>query len=92
MNTIFVPCLRKFILVFFDDILLYSLDYDTHLEHLSIVLQLLKDHDLYAKMSKYTFTTQKVQYVGHVITTQGVAIDPNKIVRLIGLNQQLLRD
>lgn len=65
--------------MFFVDILVYSPDYETHLEHLAITLQLLRQHELYAKMSKCIFATQQVQYLGHIITAEGVSTDPTKV-------------
>lgn len=82
MNIVFGPYLRKFILVFSNDILVYSPVYETHLEHLKATLQLLKDHELYAKLSQCTFATQSVQYLGHIITDQGASTDPDKIISM----------
>ena len=69
-------------LIFFDDILIYSKTLQEHKEHLSIVLQLLKEHQLFAKMSKCVFAVQQVEYLGHVISAKGVAIDPQKIAAI----------
>lgn len=60
MNTIFKPYLRKFILVFFDDILVYSRSYKEHLQHLKIVMEILKQNSLYAKLSKCSFAVPQV--------------------------------
>ncbi|KAJ4745876.1 polyprotein [Rhynchospora pubera] len=79
MNNIFQPHLRKFILVFFDDILVYSKTMDEHIQHLSIALQLLKDNQLFAKFSKCELGTEKVEYLGHIITAEGVSTDPCKV-------------
>jgi hypothetical protein len=79
MNTIFSKHLRKFVLVFFDDILIYSSDSEQHKHHLSIVLQILHDHQLKAKLQKCTFGQASVEYLGHIISSQGVATDPTKI-------------
>lgn len=79
MNTIFGPYLRKFVLVFFDDILIFSRNLTEHLEHIKLVLDLLREHQLFAKMSKCVFAAQKVEYLGHVISVDGVATDPQKI-------------
>lgn len=78
MNRIFTPFLRKFVLVFFDDILIYSPDETTHLKHLTEVLVLLKENYLYAKMSKYIFLKKELQFLGHVISSQGTKLDPEK--------------
>ncbi|XP_026399371.1 uncharacterized protein LOC113295235 [Papaver somniferum] len=79
MNDVFKPHLRKFILVFFDDILVYSPDMDTHLKYLEITLSTLKQHTLFSKLSKCSFGQDKVEYLGHIISKEGVAADPIKI-------------
>lgn len=79
MNDIFKPFLRKFVLVFFDDILVYSRNEIEHREHLRIVLQLLKDHQFYANEKKCAFGQSKIAYLGHIISGKGVAADPEKI-------------
>lgn len=72
MNEIFRPHLRKFVLVFFDDILVYSKSKGEHEEHLEEVLRLLEEHQLYANRKKCQFGSEKVEYLGHVISAQGV--------------------
>jgi N6-adenosine-specific RNA methylase IME4 len=79
MNNIFSAHLRKFVLVFFDDILIYSKSLAEHRHHLSQVLQILRLHQLKAKLSKCTFATASVDYPGHVLSGSGVATDPSKI-------------
>lgn len=79
MNDIFRPYLRKFILVFFDDILIYSKTLNDHLEHLRIVLRLLNTNQLFAKLSKCCFGVSQVNYLGHVISSGGVAVEANKV-------------
>lgn len=79
MNTIFRPFLRRFVLIFFDDILVYSVTWDLHLQHVTAVLQLLTHHQLFAKLSKCAFGQSKVDYLGHVISVQGVEVDPDKV-------------
>lgn len=79
MNEIFRPYLRKFVLVFFDDILIYSKTREEHVEHVKVVLQLLKDHRLYVNRKKCEFGKSKVAYLGHVISKAGVAMDQSKI-------------
>nr|GEV58472.1 putative mitochondrial protein [Tanacetum cinerariifolium] len=79
MNSVFKKYLRKFVLVFFDDILVYSPDFSTHVKHLELVLQLLRRHTLFAKQSKCVFGSTIVEYLGHVITGAGVATDDTKI-------------
>jgi len=75
MNDIFASFLRKFVLGFFDDILIYSSTWHDHLTHLEKVLYILKQHQLYAKHSKCSFGVEKIDYLGHTISQHGVAID-----------------
>lgn len=79
MNEQFHPYLRKFVLVFFDDILIYTKTWKEHLKHLEKVLSLLEENQFYAKKSKCTFGKQEVEYLGHVISKEGVKVDPKKI-------------
>lgn len=79
MNRILQPFLRKFALVFFDDILIYSGDVDSHREHLRQVLQVLRDNRLVANRKKCTFGQHQLEYLGHLISKEGVSADPNKI-------------
>ncbi|KAG9444941.1 hypothetical protein H6P81_016281 [Aristolochia fimbriata] len=79
MNDIFRPYLRKFVLVFFDDILVYSPTWKTHLEHLRFVFQLLRTNQLVAKQSKCVFGQTEINYLGHFINRQGLLVDPKKI-------------
>ncbi|KAJ4750853.1 polyprotein [Rhynchospora pubera] len=79
MNSIFKQHLRKFILVFFDDILIYSKNMEDHRRHLQITLELLQKNELFAKMSKCEFGAEKLEYLGHIISAQGVATDPKKV-------------
>ena len=79
MNSIFKQQLRRFVLVFFDDILIYSKRWEDHLSHVKIVLAILKTHTLYAKRSKCYFGVDKVEYLRHFISGQGVSTDPKKI-------------
>lgn len=78
MNEVFRPFLRKFVLVFFDDILVYSLDESSHAHHLEQVLYTLAEHQLYANPGKCEFGWPQVAYLGHVISAQGVVADPEK--------------
>ena len=79
MNRIFRPWLDKFVVVFIDDILIYSKTREEHADHLSVVLKILRDHQLYGKLSKCEFWLEEVQFLGHVISTNGIAMDPAKI-------------
>eukprot|EP00253_Pinus_taeda_P016605 PITA_16605 len=79
MNSIFHPYLDQFVLIFIDDILIYSRTIEEHHEHLRIVLQTLREHQLYAKFSKCDFFKEEIQYLGHVVTKDGIAVDPEKI-------------
>jgi hypothetical protein len=78
MNTIFAEFTHKFVIVFLDDILVYSRTLQDHLEHLRSVLLLLRRHKLYAKESKCAFMQRKIEYHGHVISADGVATDAEK--------------
>ncbi|GJX38273.1 retrotransposable element Tf2 [Tanacetum coccineum] len=79
MNEVFQPFLRKFTLVFFDDILIYSKSLKDHVQHLSDVLVTIRQNKLFAKKSKCVFGTSHVEYLGHVMSAKGVATDPSKI-------------
>lgn len=79
MNRTLAPTLRRFALVFFDDILIYSKTFHEHLIHLRQVLQLLHDNSWKIKLSKCEFSQQRIQYLGHVISAAGVATDESKI-------------
>jgi hypothetical protein len=79
MNIVFMPELDKFVVVFIDDILVYSENEKDHEEHLRIVLTRLRDHKLYAKFSKCKFWLKKVPFFGHILSENGVSVDPSKV-------------
>ena len=79
MNKVFMEELDRFVVVFIDDILVYSKSAEEHGQHLRIVLGKLRKHQLYAKFSKCEFWLDEVSFLGHVITNGGIAIDPRKV-------------
>jgi hypothetical protein len=79
MNSIFMPELDKFVVVFIDDILIYSKNEEEHAQHIRIVLTRLREHKLYAKFSKCEFWLDRVQFLEHVLTLEGVSVDPSKV-------------
>lgn len=83
MNLIFCPFLRKFILVFFDDILVYSPTWDEHMVHVRQTLEILRRHQFFAKASKCVFGQHELEYLGHIVTHQGVKVDNNKIAVMV---------
>ena len=83
MNQIFEPYLRKFILVFFDDILVYSPTLNQHLAHLKATFEVLRCHQLFIKRSKCAFAQPQVEYLGHLISGKGVSTDPRKVEAML---------
>ena len=83
MHRVFQPYLDQFFVVFVDDILIYSQSEEEHEDHLRIVLQLLRDHQLYAKFSKCEFWLTEVRFLGHVVSASGVSVDPEKVKAVI---------
>jgi hypothetical protein len=79
MNSVFMPELDKFVVVFIDDILIYSKNEEEHARHLRIVLTRLREHQLYAKFSKCTFWLEEIQFLGHILSAKGIAVDPSKV-------------
>lgn len=83
MHTVFGPYLRKFVLVFFDDILIYSVSLEDHVNHLQIVFDVLRANRLFAKQSKCRFAQASIEYLGHVISGKGVRTDRAKVAAMI---------
>jgi hypothetical protein len=83
MNKIFMPYLDKFVIVFIDDILIYSKDKEEHAKHLRIALQILREHQLYAKFSKCEFWLAQVEFLGHVISKEGIVVNPSKVASVL---------
>lgn len=87
MNEVFMDYMRKFVLVFFDDILIYSDSLDSHLQHLRIVFETLKQHKLFVKKSKCSFGQARLEYFGHVVSSEGVSADKSKIDSMLSWPQ-----
>ena len=83
MNDVLRPYLRRFVLVFFDDILIYSALWVEHLQHVAIVFNELRAHHLHLKRSKCSFGTPSVAYLGHVISAEGVTMDADKVAAVV---------
>jgi hypothetical protein len=81
MNKVFMEYLDQFVLVFIDDILIYSQNEEAHENHLRLVLQKLRDSQLYAKFWKFDFWLKEVAFLGHIITNGGINVDPSKKVK-----------
>jgi hypothetical protein len=86
MNKVFMEYLDKFVVVFIDDILVFSQNEEEHEEHLRLVLQKLQEHQLYAKFSKYDFWLKEVSVLGLIITDGGIAVDPSKVQDVLNWN------
>ena len=83
MQDIFKPYLDDFVLVFFDDILVYSKLIEEHEEHVRKVLRLLREHKLYAKKSKCKFFSPHIEYLGFIVLDEGIPVDPAKVKDII---------
>jgi hypothetical protein len=86
MNKAFMEYLNKFVVVFIDDILVYSRSEEEHEEHLHLALQRLREHRLYAKLSKCEFWMKQVDFIGHVISKGGISMDPSKVQDVLSWN------
>ena len=83
MNSVFMPELDKFVVVFIDDILVYSKNEENHAKNLRIVLTKLKEHKLYVKFNKCEFWLRKVPFLGHVLSEDGILEDPSKVQEVL---------
>jgi hypothetical protein len=83
MNSVFMVYLDKFVVVFIDDILIYSQSEEEHADHLKMVLQRLREHQLYAKLSKCEFWIDEVLFLGHIINKEGLVVDPKKVANIL---------
>jgi hypothetical protein len=79
MNSVFMPELDKFVVVFIDDILIYSKNEEEHAKHLRIVLTRLREHQLYAKFGKCAFWLEEIRFLGHILYVKGIVVDPSKV-------------
>jgi hypothetical protein len=79
MNGVFRDYLDKFVIFFLDDMLIYSKTKEEHEPHLRMVLQVLREHQLYAKLGKYTFYRKQIQYLGHNVLEDSITVDPKKV-------------
>jgi hypothetical protein len=83
MNSVFMDYLDKFVVVFIDDILIYSQSEQEHASHLKMVLQRLREHQLYAKLSNCEFWISEVLFLGHIINKEGLVVDPKKVTDIL---------
>ena len=83
MNRVFRPYVDQFVVVFIDDILVYSKDAQEHEHHLRIVLETLREKKLYAKLSKCDFLLKEVSFLGHIVSAEGIRVDPAKIEAVV---------
>ena len=88
MNRVFQPYLDQFMVVFVDDVLIYSQSEVEHEDHLRIVLQLLRDHQLYAKSSKCEFWLTEVNFLGYVVSASSVSVNPGKVEAVMSWERQ----
>jgi hypothetical protein len=79
MNTVLRPYIGKFVIVYFDDILVFSNKKEDHLHHLKIILDALRKHQLYANLKKYSFLQESLVFLGFVISLEGVKMDSKKV-------------
>jgi hypothetical protein len=83
MSKVFMEFLDKFVMVFIDDILVYSKNNEEHEKHLRLIMEKLQEHKLYAKFSKCEFCLSEVAFLGHIVSKEGIAVDPSKVTVVI---------
>src|SRR5207237_4337979 len=83
MNSVFMTVLDVCIVVFINDILVYSKNEEEHAKHLQLVLDRLREHQLYAKFSKCQFWLKEVSFLGHILSAEGIAVDPSKVQEVL---------
>jgi hypothetical protein len=86
MNKVFMEYLDNFVVVFIDDILIFSMSEEEHDEHLRLVLQKLRENQLYAKLSKCEFWLKEVSFLGHIISEGGISVHPSKVESVLSWN------
>ncbi|XP_074277716.1 putative mitochondrial protein AtMg00860 [Silene latifolia] len=79
MAEVLRPCLGQFVVVYFDDILVYRSSREEHLMHLGVVFKLFREHKLFGKLEKYTFMVEEVTFVGYILSGRGISVDQEKI-------------
>lgn len=87
INQLLQPLLRKFVIVFFDDILVYSISWKSHIEHLGEVFKLFRENKFYVRESKCAFGLEELAYLDHIISPQGIQQDPDKIEAVVNWPQ-----
>jgi hypothetical protein len=86
MNKVFVEYLDKFVVVFIDDILIFSKNEEEHDKHLRMVLQRLRENQLYAKLNKCEFWLKEVSFLDHIISEGGISVDPSQVKDILSWN------
>jgi hypothetical protein len=84
MNGVFREYLDKFVVLFLDDIFVYTKSKKYHEHHLMMVLQVLREHQMYAKLSKFSFYQNRIHYLGHIISEEGILVEPGNIEAIKG--------